>query len=556
MARKSRANYSISQNTDAEIKKYSVGLYLRLSDEDRTDIDQNSIGNQKKVCLDFLQGKSDMQVIDTFIDNGFTGANFNRSGFQQLINAVHSKSINCIVVKDFSRFGRSYIETGEYLDKILPQIGVRFISVNDNYDSFNGESIMSLSDSFTNIINDYYVKDYSQKIRSSITAKMNQGMFLPSITSMPYGYLKDVKNSTYLVDEEVREVISNIFTMRSNGEKFNSIATILNSMGIPSPGKLRFMRGITKDSRSENALWIRSTIRKMLSDPVYLGHRVHGKVKRDTIGQKKTRRNKDEWQIIENAHPSIIIQEIFDIVQEVNQAELDKLSNYEKKDEVDFDYRPLLQDKLYCGDCGAKMTGQKNIQRARSKSPNFIFYVCSEYGRSNYKQCTRHNIRASFVAESISNALKSQTKLINKVNKKINEFEKKKSMTNSISRELAEITILKEKNASFRIRLYQDFQNHIIDKDEYIYAKEKHTQKFEELILKEDELKNKQEEAASTIETAVTMVDSIMMLKKEKTLTRGTVENLVERINIFDDNRIEIILSFKNIFQEIDKLVL
>ena len=211
-------------------------------------------------------------------------------------------------------------------------MGVRLICVNDNYDSLDKLSnTAALMLPLKMVMNDSYAKDISVKIRSSISAKMHTGEFLPANGSIPYGYLRNTQGVTYDIDPETAPIVDRIFRMRAQGDGFNTIARALNSEGVPSPGKLRFLRGITRADKYEDAVWIRGTIRKITQDEVYIGKRIHGRLKRDRIGRDKKACPKEDWLIIENAHPPIIDKELFDNVQEVNKKELERLASYQQR---------------------------------------------------------------------------------------------------------------------------------------------------------------------------------------------------------------------------------
>lgn len=289
MARVSRKNIAVTAvSATEEMKLYKACLYLRLSDEDKRNIEDNSIGNQKKICLEHLKKLPEIEVIASYIDNGASGTNFSRSGFKQMLQDLTKGEINCVVVKDLSRLGRNYLETSEYLEKFFPEAGIRFIAVNNGYDSIrklNGKQEIVIP--FSNIVNDMYAKDVSRKIRSSIEILMKSGEFLPPSGSIPYGYLRDEKNNTYIIDEETAPIVQEIFKMKLQGVSDCEIIRTLNRKQIPSPGKIRYLRGMTKAEKYKDAVWIGSTLRKLLSNEVYLGHRVHGKVKRDCLGAEK-----------------------------------------------------------------------------------------------------------------------------------------------------------------------------------------------------------------------------------------------------------------------------
>ena len=352
MARKSR--YAVlPEAVHEKVLGYRAGLYRRLSEEDGDNEEQNSLGNQKKIVQDYLEGKEDIEIIETYTDNGYTGMNYDRPDYIRMMADLQENRINCIIVKDISRLGRHFVFTSELVERTLPEMGIRLICVNDNYDSLDKQSNTSaLMLPLKMVMNDSYAKDISVKIRSSISAKMHAGEFLPANGSIPYGYLRNTQGVTYDIDPETAPIVDRIFRMRAQGDGFNTIARALNSEGVPSPGKLRFLRGITRADKYEDAVWIRGTIRKITQDEVYIGKRIHGRLKRDRIGRDKKACPKEDWLIIENAHPPIIDKELFDNVQEVNKKEQERLASYQQRTRPEKDYRKILYKKVYCADCG------------------------------------------------------------------------------------------------------------------------------------------------------------------------------------------------------------
>ena len=363
MARKSRYTDPVQADVP-EQAAYQAAQYGRLSVEDGDDIERNSIGNQRKIAAHYAMGRDDIVIVEHYFDNGYSGMNYDRPDFQRMMEDVERGKINCIIVKDISRFGREFVSTSEYVERILPNMGVRLICINDGYDSIREEADTDLLMlPLKMVMNDSYVRDISRKIRSGISAKMNSGEFLPAAGSIPYGYLRNVKENTYDIDSEAADVVKRIFTMRADGRAFNEIARTLNADGVPSPGRLRYERGLTKSEKYRDALWLPKTIRKIATDRVYLGYRIHGKIKRDKIGRNKTQRPEESWQIIENAHPAIVERELFEKIQRINQEELAKRERYGACNEVTVDHRSLFRGKVVCGECGHLLTAAKGCAR-------------------------------------------------------------------------------------------------------------------------------------------------------------------------------------------------
>ena len=554
MARVSRKNIAVTAvSATEEMKLYKACLYLRLSDEDKRNIEDNSIGNQKKICLEHLKKLPEIEVIASYIDNGASGTNFSRSGFKQMLQDLTKGEINCVVVKDLSRLGRNYLETSEYLEKFFPEAGIRFIAVNNGYDSIrklNGKQEIVIP--FSNIVNDMYAKDVSRKIRSSIETLMKSGEFLPPSGSIPYGYLRDEKNNTYIIDEETAPIVQEIFKMKLQGVSDCEIIRTLNRKQIPSPGKIRYLRGMTKAEKYKDAVWIGSTLRKLLSNEVYLGHRIHGKVKRDCLGAEKKRRPQEEWEYIYNVHPALISEEDFQKIQQIKEKGREKQVQCNKHQELSLEERRLLTGKIYCGDCGALMGVRKGNQRLTSKKLPRIFYQCDGYKYSGRTRCFNHYISQKDVLEKIKNALNVQFKLIaesDRVIKRIQDDKKEMlalhdKKRKEINDELAKMEMKKE-------RLLIDYNDGTINSEEYKYIRQKYDEEEQKLrrilVLAEKERKN-QEKQLRTIEEWVKLMKQFM---PQKNIDRKLIEHLIDTIYVYGNKNVEIVFLFKNEIEEL-----
>lgn len=551
MARKSRVVGKVQEQLAELEYKWKVAIYVRLSVEDGDDVEQNSIGNQKKLCMAYMQGMQDVTLVNVYMDHGFTGMNYNRPGFQDMYDAIVRGDVNCVIVKDVSRFGRHYIITSEYLQRTFPDMGVRFVAINDDYDSLHPNvDVEGLLLPFKMILNDSYAKDTSKKIRSSITAKMNAGEYLPSRSSIPYGYVRNAENNTFDVDLDVAPVITRIFQMRSQGIAFNRIARILNDEGIPSPGKYRYLRGISKDKRFIDAEWISSTLRKILTDPVYLGSRIHGKVKRDKLGDEKKRRPQDEWQILEGMHDAIITQELFDAVQIVNQNEQERLQNYGTGGTLLHDLRPILRDKLYCGECGSRMSSGKRNQRKTSSLPPAVYFNCYDYVYSNRTRCSNHYISQDKIEKAIMTVLENQVRLASDIEVLIESYTQSLTMRSSETDILQGIRV-KRKNLESKLeRLLMDLTSGLIDKEEYDFTKARYLQELS--ILQEAELDA--EHAVAKVKESIVearqWLDGIRQFRKVPELTKNLVDLMIDRILIYEGGGIHIKLNYSDPYRD------
>ena len=552
MARKSRAE----QNTvkaSFNTKECLAGLYQRLSVEDGDDIEQNSIGNQKKIGLYYLTEHPDIRFVDTYADHGYTGMNFKRPDFARMLEDLKSGRINCVIIKDISRLGRHFVLTSEYVERIFPGMGVRLISINDGYDSMDEHSDASaLTLPLKMVMNDYYVKDISKKIRSGISAKMSSGTYLPSSSSVPYGYLRNPEAVTYDIDQEAADVVRKIFEMRAEGMGFNTIARVLNKEGIPCPGRLRYLRGIMKSEVYKDAGWLRGTVRKITQDSVYIGNRVHGKVKRDKIGMEKRRRGMEEWNIIENAHTPIISKELFDRVQEVNREELEKRSSFKERIGPDADYREILRKKVYCAECGSLMTAVKGCARPNAKTPSRIFYDCNVYRDSGHTRCSSHYIRQETIINAITNLLNQQVQIGVDMERLIEDVKRMPgvlSYQENVGQQHEDITKKRKKMELKMEQLLVDLTERLIDKEEYDYIKGRYQEQYEQLLEEEAKVGADKANLGTALQAAQKWIERLKEYQKIPSIDRRVIDLLVDSIYVNHKKQIKINLTYADPYQ-------
>ena len=333
---------------------YKAAKYLRLSKEDgdfsftRDKMESNSISSQRTIIERFAVRQPNIKLIAEFCDDGYTGTNFERPQFQKMMEAVKAGEINCIIVKDLSRFGRDYIDSGRYIEKIFPQLGVRFIAVNDHYDSLNYSSGDSLIVPVKNFLNDSYSRDISIKVRSNFESRRRNGEFVSNYT--PYGYLRAPDNKTKLIIDEVAgEVVRDIFRWKVEGMSPVTIAEKLNTCGVLSPAEYKRSIGIkykTAFQSQSRSMWSPKSVIRILTNEVYTGVLIQGR--RTTPNYKVKRvifKDESDWSRIENAHESIIPVREFQLVQELMQEDGRRAPGSDR-------VYPL-SGRVYCGTCGS-----------------------------------------------------------------------------------------------------------------------------------------------------------------------------------------------------------
>lgn len=286
-------------------EKFNVGLYLRLSKEDDTYNQSESILNQKDYLSDIVI-KNGWTLVDTYVDDGFTGTNFDRPGFNMLLNDIEEKKINLVITKDLSRLGRDYIKTGYYIEQYFPEHGVRFIAVNDGIDTFSQNNSNNDLSPFKSVMNDIYAKDISKKVRSTMDNKRANGKFIGAFA--PYGYVKSPENKNKLViDPETSPIIKQIFKLYLSGYGYAKIANILNDEEVPPPSVHKLNNSNYKNPKLKSCLWTHETVSKILSNPTYAGNLAQNKYYKVNYKLKKLRNvPRDKWVVVENTHEPIV----------------------------------------------------------------------------------------------------------------------------------------------------------------------------------------------------------------------------------------------------------
>lgn len=373
-----------------------TALYCRLSQDDKQEGDSNSIINQKKILKRYATEHGYNSCV-YFVDDGFSGTNFNRPNFQKMIAEIEAGRIQRVIVKDMSRLGRDYLQVGMYTEIMFPNLDVHFIAVNDGVDSHMGDNEFT---PFRNIINEWYAKDTSKKIRAVKKAKGIAGEHIGS--HAPYGYRKNPDNlKEWLVDEEAADVVREIFRLCVNGYGPTRIANILTERKILCPTYYALEKGEKPRTvlPPDKYLWSATVVSHILERMDYLGHTVNFKTHiKSYKNRKKIENSPDQWKIFENTHEAIIDRETFEIVQKIRAG---------KRRPTKMGEMPMFSGLLYCADCGSKMTFHRRVDEPAEKH-NF---VCGNY-RHNSKACSMHYIRNVAVEQIVLENLKEVTRYV------------------------------------------------------------------------------------------------------------------------------------------------
>lgn len=539
---------------------FNTGLYIRLSVEDNGKVDSDSLENQRSLLERFVAERPELHVVDIYIDNGHTGTDFNRPEFDRLIGDVKKGKIDCIVVKDFSRLGRNFAETGNYLERVFPFLGVRFISVNDSYDSTSATAGDQLALRLKNLVNDMYAKDISKKLCSTMKAKRLRGEYIGNYA--PYGYLKDESNHNKLViDFQIAPIVVEIFELRAQGMGITAICKVLNEKNYPSPGRLRYERGIITNNNKKGSalLWNKHVLKDILTNVVYIGHLAQGRSAQCLYkGEAFHWTDPEEWDYVENTHKPIISMELWDKVQEVNerghQAAKENHGKYAHLPKRVNPYGSIL----YCADCGRVMKYVRSYSRPKKNGEvkDYYNYKCPNNIELGEQACPKKNIRADELDQIVLEVIKKQMDTFLEVKKDLNSLiaiarQKAKLATSQRSVESIQSELSRAK--SLLTSLYIDHKDGILSLDEYQYGKTKYQEDIKNL---EQELQFLQGTRSKPTRTYICKEKWELLIKKYHNATSITPEMItafVKEIHFHANREIEIKFNFMDEFEEMLK---
>ena len=540
-----KSKYSSETSNNLITKIWSVALYIRLSQEDNdTGVDKqesNSITSQKTLLNEFVEEHDDLIIYDTYIDDGYTGTDFNRPGFQRLLGDMRNGNINCVLVKDLSRLGRNYIEVGNYIEQIFPLFDVRFIAINDSVDSFkNPMSSNTILVPFKNLINDEYARDTSIKIKSALNGRKKKGEFIGAFSS--YGYVKDENDKHKLViDKESAEIVRKIFEWKVNEGLGNlSICHRLNDMGILNPTgykKKKLNQNYNNSKiKQEDYSWCPSTVRNILKNDVYIGNVTQGKRKVKSYKIHKIEQvSEQDWVTVENMHQPIIDKNLFEKAQEMRKVDT-RVQNTGKLS--------IWAGILRCADCGRAM----HKKYCKNKSGTiYEYYICGTYRKKSSKLCTKHTLKVEELENSVLEAIKLHIELLidtENILEQLNNYKTKKLANESILdiKQAKEKEILKINN--LKRCLYEDWKNEDITKEEYLEYKKKYEQDIErikEIIENLDKQKEKQEKVADNNSK---WIEDFKKYKNISGLDRDIITELIDYIEVYENKKIKINFKF------------
>lgn len=535
-----------SENQDSRI--WLCGSYVRLSKEDEdtgmgVKDESNSIANQKALIRDYMDGHPEFVPVKEYADDGYSGVTFDRPQFQEMMEDIKNKKINCIIVKDLSRFGRNYIEVGKYLEQVFPFLGIRFIAITDGTDTGKKQSdAEQFVLPFKNLFNDSYCRDISTKVRSQLAIKRKNGQFVGNFAC--YGYLKDPADHNRLViDPDAAPVIQQIFFWKINGLSAARIADRLNELGVLCPMEYKKSRGVkisTQFRTNDKAMWSAQSIQRILRNEVYIGNMTQGKRTTPSYKVRKMiRKPAEEWDRVENTHEAIIHKDIFDVVQ--------MLLLRDTRISPDADRLYLFGGFLCCADCGSNM-----VRRRRKHNGNvYAYYSCSGYKRKS--GCTSHIISERLLYDAVLNAIQQQCLQVLCLQRLLKYAQDLPDNPDGLRHYDVQLARLDEEirhSQDMKIKLAENLNAGIITREDY----QELSPVYDRRIRDARKAKQNVEAEKEGLKEARVDGDFIAAYKKYQnidTLDRAVLAALVDYIEIHEDKRISIHFKYMDELERI-----
>ena len=540
------------------LRKYRAAGYLRLS-EDSERKQSDSIENQRYMINQYAKEHEDIEIVMFFEDDGFTGTNFHRSGFEQMMDAVRNGEIDCIIVKDVSRFGREHIQVGDYIDKVFPFLGVRFISIMDYYDSINPDCdrermILSLK----SLVHEMYPRDISRKVHSTFRAKRERGEVRRS-NGIPYSFYMEAGDTSYRIDYKTYRIYKKIVGWYVAGCALKDIVRLLFKRGILTPSQYRKTGLVYQNDTVKANIWVESAIWWMLRNPVYEGtlelHKTE-QILYENIAQRSLPR--EEYLVFENAHPKILSHERFVWLQEIiaqreTKSEKEDLPLWQSMEEK------VFSGILFCGDCMGRMKRRSQRKMVDGKRYRIYGYVCAQNERMN-KICSYRWIWESDLCEIVVVSLRTRLLQMDGLDQQIQKFHRETyhRVIEGMEKELHLVRHRQQKLESERIDQYTAYLERRADITTFELFRAGYAEKRARLDKQEADLIEQMESLKKLEQVQVRMVREFLCFKKQilssrkkayQLLTTELIHTFVKQIFVYQDKRVEIIFKFEDEMQ-------
>lgn len=532
-----------ADQTLSNLSPWRAALYIRLSRDDGDKPESNSVTNQREILKEHLKLRPDIAIYDIYIDDGWSGTNFDRPGFQRMMEDIYAGHVNCVVVKDLSRFCRNASEGGQYLDNIFVRYRVRFIAINNGLDTASGHmnaATQLISVGVTNVINESVAATTSVNVRGTLNVNRQQGKFIGSFPT--YGYLKDPNDHHKLIiDEETAPIVRMIFEDFIRGCSIMGIAKKLNAMGIPNPSAYKRSKGLRyrhPAGEKNDGLWPDSSVRRILRNEMYIGNMIQGKNTTISYKIKQCRAvPKEDWIRVEGTHEAIIDRNTFEKAQSLFNRNIRKSV---KNDEI-----LLFSGLIRCGHCGRIMSKKTN----RHSYGTYHYYRCTTHNRMDTGKCTAQTIRVDRLEKAVLVYLQTMVDISVEYEALLDKIRRSSSRKNgsaALEKTLAQQQTQREGYQKAMLELYPDWKSGILSQSEYLSLKADLLSKVQALDTSISQLQQTLDQYAGGMVQENAFLSSFQRYHNFTELNRAMLVELVKEIRIFEGGRLEIVLNFQD----------
>ncbi len=531
------------------VKTWKAALYIRLSrEDDGAKAESYSVTSQREILKEFLKQRPDIQLYDFYVDDGWSGTNFNRPDFQRMINDINARKVDCVIVKDLSRFGRNAVDGGYYLDNVFTQMQIRFIAINNGVDTFSDGmncATRCINIGVQNVINESVAATTSVNVRGTLNVSREKGQFIGSFPT--YGYLKSPDDHHQLIiDEETAPIVKQIFDWFIGGKSIIGIAKTLNEMGVPNPSMYKKLKGLKyhhPSGKSNDGLWPDSSVRRILSNEMYIGNMVQGKNTTVSYKIKKCRSvPKEDWIIVEGTHEPIIDRDTFDKAQSLFKKNIRKSP---QKNDVD-----LFAGLVRCSDCLRIMSKKSNVHPYGT----YHYYRCSTARKMKNNSCGNHTIRidkmqlaVTVTIQKMIDAATEMADILELINKNPNRTKKSTHLQKALKTQIAE----RKKIANMQLDLYPDWKSGMLSQEQYLNLKNQFDEKLKLLDEQIDGIKRSLEEYSQGITEQNDFISTFKRYGNITELTRPMLVELVDEILVHKNGSIEVHFKFSDAYEQV-----
>lgn len=528
----------MNQNTYTGDDEFLAIAYYRLSKDDGKNHESDSIANQRVLIREYVKNQPNITLVDEAFDDGYTGTNYDRPGFQKVMDAVNAGTVNCVIVKDLSRLGREYVETGKYLEMVFPSMGIRFIAINDDVDSTKANSSNDILVPVKNIMNESYCRELSKKLRRQFKIQRSNGEYLGAFAS--YGYRKNPEDKHKLViDEYAAEIVRAIFVLKLRGFSQQSIADYLNAECILPPAEYKKSQGLNYKSGlkgSGKAVWRAYTVQNILTNPIYIGVLVQGKRGTPNYKIKQMRvRDEEQWCVNKDNHEAIIDEYTFESVQKVLKRDTRVAPNTDAVNP--------LSGLVFCADCGRSMV-KRSVSRGNKK---FHYYICSTNKKGD--GCSSHNISIETLENTVMRAIKNQINLVVEMKQLLEEVNHSEILSVKLKRIdllIAEKNKEIDKQKDFRMKLYEALSDGLIERDEYDAMRRRSTATIEAGEVSVKKLDAERAEIVSQNTKNLTWLEQFARYQNYAKLSREIAVAFIDKVTVYEDKTVHIDFNYRD----------